>query len=238
MVTAPTEAQREDYEERAAILEFEANLSRPEAERRAALMCFPRPPEQGELFVPQSNVRQDRLVQHDIQVSFSPADVAQVEAFVDRMQSVKNNIHKVDQTPKQARGNQMSGKLAEMAFGRHFGWPVDFRIVLGGDGGVDFRLHDGLTVDTKSVWVQTRMDYDYTLALLAAERLSTHFVQVLVDSAFASALITGGISRERFLAIATPHTGWNTDGEAPLAVRRSQLSRAFPASFWSETARL
>ena len=48
----PTEAQREDYEERAAILEFEANLSRPEAERLAALMCFPRPRTQGELFVP------------------------------------------------------------------------------------------------------------------------------------------------------------------------------------------
>ena len=47
---APTEAQREDYEERAAILEFEAGLSRPEAERLAAEMCFPRPREQGELF--------------------------------------------------------------------------------------------------------------------------------------------------------------------------------------------
>jgi len=235
MVT-PTPAQREDYEERAAILEFEANLSRPEAERLAALMCFPRPPEQGELFVPQSNVRQDRLVQHDIQVSFSPADVAQVEAFVDRMQSVKNNVHKVAQTLEQAHGNQMAGKLAEVAFGRYFGWPVDFSIKLGGDGGVDFRLNDGMTVDTKSIWVQTRMDFDYTLALLKAERLSTHFLQVLVDVAFTRALITGWISRERFLVIATPRAGWNTDGEAPLAVRRSQLSRAFPASFWSETA--
>ena len=231
MVT-PTPAQREDYEERAAILEFEANLSRPEAERRAAEMCFPRPRTQGDLFVP----RQDRLVPHDIQVTFSSADVAHVAAFVAEMQLVKNNIHKVEQTLEQAHGNQMAGKLAELAFSKHFGWPVDFSIGLGGDGGVDFRLRDGLTVDTKAVWVQTRMDYDYTLALLAAERLSTHFVQVLVDSAFASALITGGISRERFLAIATPHTGWNTDGEAPLAVRRSQLSRAFPASFWSETA--
>ena len=229
----PTPAQREDYEERAAILEFEAGLSRPEAERRAAEMCFPRQPEQGDLFVP---VRQDRLVQRDIQVSFTPHDVARVEAFVDQMQSVKNNIHKVQQTLEQARGNQMSGKLAEMAFGKHFGWPVDFSIGLGGDGGVDFRLQDGLTVDTKSIWVQTRMDYNYTLALLATERLSTHFVQVLVDVEFTCAVITGWISREQFLAIATPHTAWSTDGEAPLAVRRSQLSRAFPASFWSETA--
>ena len=54
-MTAPTEAQREDYEERAAILEFEAGLSRQEAERRAAEMCFPRPREQGELFTQQSN---------------------------------------------------------------------------------------------------------------------------------------------------------------------------------------
>ena len=54
MVT-PTPAQREDYEERAAILEFEANLPRPEAERRAAEMCFPRPREQGELFTQQFN---------------------------------------------------------------------------------------------------------------------------------------------------------------------------------------
>jgi hypothetical protein len=54
MVT-PTPAQREDYEERAAILEFEAGLSRPEAERLAAEMCFPRPRTQGELFVPQAN---------------------------------------------------------------------------------------------------------------------------------------------------------------------------------------
>ena len=50
MVTAPTPAQREDYEERAAIIEFEANLPRPEAERLAALACFPRPHQQGELF--------------------------------------------------------------------------------------------------------------------------------------------------------------------------------------------
>ena len=229
----PTPDQREDYEERAAILEFEAGLSRPEAERRAAEMCFPRQPEQGDLFVP---VRQDRLVQRDIQVSFTPADVAHVAAFVAQMQAVKNNIHKVQQTPEQAHGNQMAGKLAELAFGRYFNWPVDLSIHLGGDGGVDFRLRDGLTVDTKAIWVQANMDYDYTLALLAAERLSTHFVQVLVDVEFTRAFITGGISRERFLAIATPHTGWNTDGEAPLTVRRSQLSRVFPASFWSETA--
>ena len=52
MVT-PTPDQREDYEERAAILEFEANLPRPEAERLAAEMCFPHPRTQGELFVPQ-----------------------------------------------------------------------------------------------------------------------------------------------------------------------------------------
>ena len=236
MVT-PTPAQREDYEERAAILEFEANLSRPEAERRAAEMCFPRPRTQGGLFVPQANaVRQDRVVPHDIQVTFSPADVAHVEGFVAQMQSVKNNIHKVAQTLEQAHGNQMAGKLGELAFGKHFNWPVDFRIVLGGDGGVDFRLNDGLTVDTKSIWVQTRMDYNYTLALLAAERLSTHFVQVLVDVEFTRAVITGWISREQFLVIATPHTAWNTDGEAPLTVRRSQLSHAFPLAFWSETA--
>ena len=146
----------------------------------------------------------------DIHVPFTPADVAQVEGFVAEMQAVKNNIHKVQQTLEQAHGNQMAGKLAELAFGRHFGWPVDFSIGLGGD-----------------------MDYDYTLALLAAERLSTHFVQILVDVAFTHAVITGGISRERFLTLATPRTGWNTDGEAPLAVKRSQLSHAFPASFWS-----
>ena len=169
----------------------------------------------------------------DIHIEFMPADVAQVEAFVAEMQAVKNNIHKMQQTLEQAHGNQMSGKLAELAFGRYFGWPVDLSIGLGGDGGVDFRLRDGLTVDTKSIWVQTNMDFDYTLALLAAERLSTHFVQILVDVAFTRAVITGGISRERFLALATPRTGWDTDGETPLAVTRSQLSHAFPASFWS-----
>ena len=169
----------------------------------------------------------------DIHVPFTSADVAQVEGFVAEMQAVKNNIHKVQQTLEQAHGNQMAGKLGELAFGKHFNWPVDFSIGLGGDGGVDFRLRDGLTVDTKSIWVQTNMDYDYTLALLAAERLSTHFVQILVDVAFTRAVITGGISRERFLALATPRTGWNTDGESPLAVKRSQLSHAFPASFWS-----
>ena len=170
----------------------------------------------------------------DIHIAFTSADVAQVQDFVAEMQAVKNNIHKVvNQTPEQAHGNQMSGKLAELAFGRYFGWPVDLSIGLGGDGGVDFRLRDGLTVDTKSIWVQTNMDYDYTLALLAAERLSTHFVQILVDVAFTHAVITGGISRERFLTLATPRIGWDTDGETPLAVTRSQLSHAFPASFWS-----
>jgi hypothetical protein len=173
------------------------------------------------------------MTYQDIHVAFTSADVAQVEAFVAQMQAVKNNIHKVQQTLEQAHGNQMAGKLGELAFSKHFGWPVDLSIGLGGDGGVDFRLKDGLTVDTKAIWVQTNMGYDYTLALLAAERLSTHFVQILVDVAFTHAVITGGISRERFLALATPRTGWDTDGESPLAVRRSQLSHAFPASFWS-----
>ena len=104
----------------------------------------------------------------DIPIEFTPADVAQVEAFVAEMQAVKNNIHKVEQTLEQAHGNQMAGKLGELAFSKHFGWPVDLSIGLGGDGGVDFRLNDGLTVDTKSIWVQTNMYYDYTLALLAA----------------------------------------------------------------------
>ena len=41
MTPAPlTPAEREDYEERAGILEYEAGLSRPEAERRALEMVI------------------------------------------------------------------------------------------------------------------------------------------------------------------------------------------------------
>lgn len=47
----PTEAQRSDYEERAAILEFEAGMSREDAERLAAHWCLGQPLRQGTLGV-------------------------------------------------------------------------------------------------------------------------------------------------------------------------------------------
>jgi hypothetical protein len=169
-----------------------------------------------------------------IHIEFTPADVAQVEAFVAQMQSVKNNIHKVEQTPGQAYGNQMAGKLGELAFGKHFNWPVDLSIGLGGDGGVDFRLKDGLTVDTKSIWVQTNMDYDYTLALLAAERLSTHFVQILVDVAFTHAVITGGISTN---AVSGPRTSNTRRRSGASAVGSPRSSRPAGSRFRTSARR-
>jgi histidyl-tRNA synthetase len=76
-------------------------------------------------------------VPHDIQVTFSPADVAHVAGFVAEMQSVKNNIHKVAQTLEQAHGNQMAGKLGELAFGKQFKTAAEsgakLALIYGGD---------------------------------------------------------------------------------------------------------
>jgi len=49
-IVAPTEAQLADYEERAAILEYDAGLSREEAERWASHWCLGRPLDQARLW--------------------------------------------------------------------------------------------------------------------------------------------------------------------------------------------
>jgi len=171
----------------------------------------------------------------DIRVALTPDDRDTVAQFVERLTAIKSGTRRFQMTSAESLDYEISGKLVEVAVGRHFGWPVDWSIHPGGDGHVDFTLRDGSTLDCKGTHVRLNMHHDYSLALPVDEALADYYVQALVapDSTFA--LITGGISRARFLALARPQTDWAGQTTAMLAVRRSQLSDAYPAAFYRAT---
>jgi len=171
----------------------------------------------------------------DIRVALTPDDGNTVADFVERLTAIKSGTRRFQMTDAERLDYEISGKLVEVAVSRHFGWPVDWSIHPGGDGHADFTLRDGSTLDCKGTHVRLNMHHDYILALPPDEIVADYYVQALVapDSSFA--LITGGISRARFLALARPQTDWAGQTMPMLAVRRSQLSDAYPSAFWSAT---
>jgi hypothetical protein len=171
----------------------------------------------------------------DIRVALTPDDRDTVAQFVERLTAIKSGRRRFQMTDAERLDYEISGKLVEVAVGRHFCWPVDWSIHPGGDGHGDFTLRDGSTLDCKGTHVRANMGHDYSLALPPDEVLADYYVQALVapDSTFA--LITGGISRARFLALARPQTDWKGQTTPMLAVRRSQLSDAYPAAFYRAT---
>ena len=171
----------------------------------------------------------------DIRVELTPDDRDTVQTFVERLTAIKSGSKRFEMTAAESLDYEISGKLVEVAVGRHFGRPVDWSIHPGGDGHVDFTLQDGSALDCKGTHVRANMTHDYSLALPVDEVLADYYVQALVapDSTFA--LITGGISRARFMALARPQTDWKGQTTPMLAVRRSQLSHAYPPAFWSAT---
>lgn len=168
----------------------------------------------------------------DLRVALTDADRAQVKTFLAQLKTQsKQDALRSRMTEVERDGAECAGKLAEVAVGRCFGWPVDWSVHRGGDGHVDFTLRDGSTVDVKAVCVTANMDYDFHLAVSAV--IAAYFVQVLVPQTLDSALITGGISRARFLALAVPKTDWTARGSTvPWVVPRSALRHAYPAIFW------
>lgn len=84
-----------------------------------------------------------------IRVPFSVEDVAQARAFVDAIKAVKPNIRRSMLNAEERDGNELAGKLAEVAFAQHFGWAVDWEVHPGGDSRVDFTITNGDTVDVK-----------------------------------------------------------------------------------------
>lgn len=78
------------------------------------------------------------------------------------------------------------GIMGEMCFARWTGLPIDETERRGGDGGVDFKLRCGLTVDVKT---NKRPDGDLYLLSTDVESLRAHVVVLVTQSA------TGGIIR-------------------------------------------
>ena len=171
----------------------------------------------------------------DIRVELNPDDRDTVQEFVERLTAIKSNTKRFEMTDAESLDYEISGKLVEVAVGRHFGWPVDWSIHPGGDGHVDFTLQDGSALDCKGTHVRANMGHDYSLALPVDEALADYYIQALISPLCDFALITGGISRARFLALARPQTDWAGQTTPMLAVRRSQLSDAYPAAFYSAT---
>jgi len=168
----------------------------------------------------------------DIRVVLTHEDRARVDAFVAHMLATKPNRRRSFLSAAERVEAEHAGKLAEVAVGRYFGWPVNFAIHSGGDGHADFTLRDGSRVDVKAVSVRHNLQYDF--GLVVSDVIAEYFLQVLVPQTHGYALLTGGISRARFVAEARPESAWAARGAfMPLVVPRSALSHAYPSIFWS-----
>jgi hypothetical protein len=167
----------------------------------------------------------------DIVVAFTDEDHRRVREFVQQIVANKPNERRTELSEYDRLDFECVGKLGEVAFSHHFGWPVDWIVRLGGDGW-DFELSNGETVDVKSVPVEKSMGYDFGIPIGEGESLATYYVQVLVAPDRQYGLITGGISRERFDAIAREEAGWQHRGSVnPNVVNRSQLRTCWPECF-------
>jgi hypothetical protein len=170
----------------------------------------------------------------DIAVAFTDEDHRRVETFVQQIVAQKPNVRRTQLSETDRMDFEVVGKLGEVAFSHHFGWPVDWGVRLGGDL-CDFELANGETVDVKSVPVQKNMDHDYGIPVGDGESLATYYVQVLVSPDRQRAVITGGISRERFDAISYKEEGWQHRGEVrPNVVSRSSLKQCWPECFYQK----
>lgn len=169
----------------------------------------------------------------DIVIRFSDNDRAAVNAFVLAIVAAKPNVRRARLDAEERLRNERAGKLAEVAFARAFRHTVNWTISDGGDG-YDFRLANGSLVDIKSVAVARNLAFNFAMPIGPNEVVCDYYVQVLIEAVgYSRGIITGGISRRRFLAIAKPLTGWEHRGDVtPLVVFRSQLRGEFPPVFW------
>ena len=143
----------------------------------------------------------------DITVRLTVEDYLRVGVFVGQITTQKPNERRTELSPDDRLAFEIAGKLGEVVFSRHFGWPVDWVVRPGGDDW-DFELANGHTVDVKSVPVEQNMDYDFGVPI--------------------------GISRKRFHDIARREGGWKHRGSVePNVVNRSQLSQCWPECFYS-----
>ena len=169
----------------------------------------------------------------DITVGLTAEDYLRVGVFVGQITTQKPNERRTELSPNDRLAFEIAGKLGEVAFSHHFGWPVDWVVRPGGDDW-DFELANGDTVDVKSVPVERNMDYDFGIPIGEGESPATYYVQVLISPDRQHGVITGGISRKRFHDIARREGGWQHRGSVePNVVNRSQLSQSWPKYFYS-----
>jgi hypothetical protein len=168
----------------------------------------------------------------DRYVAFAYSDFDQVDAFVKQIVAQKPNVRRTELSEEDRMEFEVVGKLGEVAFSRHFGWPVDWVVRSGGDDW-DFELSNGETVDVKSVPVKKNMDYDFGIPIGDGESPATYYVQVLVSPDHEYGVITGVISHKRFEVIAREEDSWGHRGSVkPNVVNRSQLSQSWPEFFY------
>lgn len=169
----------------------------------------------------------------DIRVPLTTEDHERVREFMEDIVRVKEpDGYRRVPWPACRHEAWYTSKLAELAFSKHFGWPVDWSIYEGGDGKVDFVLVDGSTVDVKSVEVHTNLLHDFTIPMKDGEVVCDWYVQVLVPREQSFADITGLISADEFFASCRLQTEWDHRGDVrPQVVHRSQLSQEWPDPF-------
>jgi hypothetical protein len=170
----------------------------------------------------------------EVRVAFTADDVRQAVAFADAMCEHKPNVRRSKFFGTERMDNEVAGKLGEVAFGRVFGWPVDWALHAGGDTHADFTVQHGWTVDIKAVNVQRSLTHDYALPLALHEVIADVFVQALIEPGRVAGRLTGWIGHAAFLWHCRREAGWRDRGDDPFVVTRRQLTLPFHASFWRD----
>lgn len=156
-----------------------------------------------------------------------------VDAFVEQMIKIKENRRRSATTPAEREDYEKHGKLGEVAFGKAFGWPVNFIVGHGGDEG-DFTLLNGNTIEVKSVRIETNKDHDFRLVVGKHERPADFYVLVLIATDYSQGLIAGFVTREKFCREHGIEKGWGHCGpNEPYIMLKSKLSREYPEIFWN-----
>jgi hypothetical protein len=158
-------------------------------------------------------------------VDLTDDDRALAHAFFLLMREVKPNVRRTLLNARDREDYETAGKLGEIGFGRALSLPVDWTVSPHrADGGTDFLLRDGRTVDVKSVSVQANLTHDYKLTFGDGELRADVAVLALVAPGYQWVELAGALTRAEFFARSVAERGWTHRGEyCPRVVQCSQM---------------
>lgn len=170
-----------------------------------------------------------------IRVPLIADDVRQAREWAARFVAIAGPPRRI-QTAAERFSGVVSGKLAEVGWGRHFRHPVGWELSpeQREDGG-DFHLSDGSIVAVKSVHVHTNMSHDYRILYGAVEedRWPAYLSLALVELTFRYVGIAGWIGKEDYWSkMRRADDLAATSRSTPLGVLRSELNEVYTGDFF------